>query len=57
MGTPGFMPGLFSQVAKFARSPQGRRLTQQAMRAAKDPATRKRLDDARRKVMSRGRPA
>jgi hypothetical protein len=46
------------QIAKFARSPQGRKVAEEAKRLAKDPATRRRIEDARRRVMKRGsRPA
>ncbi|HWT93476.1 MAG TPA: hypothetical protein VN238_10800 [Solirubrobacteraceae bacterium] len=31
---------LVSKLAKFARTPQGRKLTDQALRKAKDPRTR-----------------
>jgi hypothetical protein len=52
------MPTRFlTQLARFARSPQGRRVAEEAKRLAKDPATRKRIDEARRRIMSRGRPA
>jgi hypothetical protein len=42
------------QIAKFARSPQGRKVAEEAKRLAKDPATRRRIDDARKRVMARG---
>lgn len=38
--------GLFSKVGKFLSSPEGKRVSQQVQRAAKDPATRKKLTDA-----------
>ncbi len=44
---------IFSKVARFARSPQGRRLAAQAMQRAKDPKTRKQIDDARRRLAAR----
>ena len=47
---------LVSKLAQFARSPQGRRLAAQAMQAAKDPKTRKQLEEARRRFASKGRP-
>jgi hypothetical protein len=43
-----------SKVATFARSPQGRRVFSEAQKLAKDPAKRKQLDDARRRLMNRG---
>ena len=48
------MPGLFSKVSKFLSSPEGRRLAQQAQRAAKDPATRRKVTDTVRQLRSRG---
>lgn len=38
---------LLSKAGKFARSPQGRRFTEKAMRSAKDPATRRKLEGLR----------
>ena len=43
------------RISKFAKSKQGRELTDQAKRAASDPKNRARLDDVRRKFMSRGK--
>ena len=43
------MAGLMGRLAKLARSPQGQKLAGQAKRAAKDPATRRKIDDARRR--------
>ena len=45
---------LLSKVSSFARSKQGRDLADKAMKAAKDPKTRKQIDDARRKLMGAG---
>jgi hypothetical protein len=45
------------QVTKFARSPEGRRVAQEAKRLAKDPKTRARIDEARRRLMHSSRPA
>jgi hypothetical protein len=42
------------QIATLARSPQGRKVADEAKRLAKDPATRRKIDDARRRVMKRG---
>ena len=47
---------LFSKAARFARSPQGRRLTQQAVRVASDPKTKRQIQSARAKLMQRGKP-
>jgi hypothetical protein len=48
---------LISKVAKFARSPQGRRLADQAVRAARDPKTKRQIQSARAKLQQRGRRA
>jgi hypothetical protein len=42
------------QLADFARSPQGRRVATEAKRLASDPGTRRRIDEARRRLMRRG---
>jgi hypothetical protein len=47
------MPGLFSKVSRFARSPQGRRLTEQARRASKDPKNRARIEQLRGRFAKR----
>ncbi|HEU4656113.1 MAG TPA: hypothetical protein VFR97_01245 [Capillimicrobium sp.] len=44
-----------SKVTSFARSPQGQRAMAEAKRLARDPKTRKQIDDVRRRLMSRGR--
>ena len=41
------MAGLLSRVARLARSPQGRRLAAKAQQAAKDPETRRKIEQAR----------
>lgn len=46
---------LISKVARFARSPQGRRLTQQAVRMAQDPKTKRQIQSARTKLAQRGK--
>ena len=46
---------LVTSIARFARSPQGRRLTQQAIRMAQDPKTRRQIADARAKLAQRGK--
>ena len=46
---------LISSIARFARSPQGRRLTQQAVRVARDPKTRTQIQSARAKLAQRGK--
>jgi hypothetical protein len=51
------MASLFSKISKFARSKQGRALADQAVRAAKDPKTRKQVEAMGRKFLSsRKRP-
>lgn len=45
---------LVTSIARFARSPQGRQLTRQALRMAKDPKTRRQIADARTKLAKRG---
>ena len=44
---------LISKVARFARSPQGRRLTQQAVRMANDPKTKRQIQSARTRLMKK----
>jgi hypothetical protein len=49
------MPSPFlRKIADFARSPQGRKVATEAKRLAKDPSTRRRIDDARRRLTRRG---
>jgi hypothetical protein len=48
------MPSLFKQLEKFARSPQGKKAVDEAKRLAKDPKTRKQLDDVRKRFGSKG---
>lgn len=44
---------LLSRVASFARSPQGRRLAEQARRTAKDPRNRARIEQVRARLAKR----
>ncbi|SNR90181.1 hypothetical protein [Blastococcus mobilis] len=48
------MASLFSKVAQFANSPQGKRAirsaTEKAQGLAKDPKTRAKIDDVRRRL-------
>jgi hypothetical protein len=46
-------PSLLSKVAQFARSPQGRRLAGQAKRAARDPKTRRQIEQVRSRLTKR----
>jgi hypothetical protein len=45
-----------NRISKFAKSKQGRELTEQAQRYASDPKNRAKLDNMRKKLMSRGKP-
>lgn len=47
------MPGLFDKVATFARSPQGRRLVNQAKQYASNPDHRRRLEQLRTRLANR----
>jgi hypothetical protein len=49
------MASLLAKVAQFARSPQGRKLFDQARRRANDPATRARVEQVRRQMANRKR--
>jgi hypothetical protein len=49
------MASLFSRISTFAKSKQGKELADQAVRAAKDPKTRKQIDGLRRKFMGGGK--
>jgi hypothetical protein len=49
------MAGLFDRVSRFARSPQGKRMMQKAQQLAKDPNTRRRIQEARGRLARRGR--
>jgi hypothetical protein len=42
------------QVRQLAGSPQGRRISDEAKRLAKDPRTRARIDEARKRLSGRG---
>ena len=47
---------LMSQLTRFARSKQGRRMAQQAMNYAKSPEGKRRIADARRQLAARRKP-
>jgi hypothetical protein len=47
---------LFSKLSRFARSPQGRRMTNQAMSYARSPEGKRRLADVRRQLAARRKP-
>jgi len=46
---------LFSKVARFASSPQGKAAIQKAKDAAGDPKNRAKIDDVVNKVKNKGR--
>ncbi len=52
------MASLFSKVAQFANSPKGkqaiRQATDKAQQLAKDPKTRAKIDDVRRRIQGGG---
>jgi hypothetical protein len=47
---------LMSMIARFARSPHGRRAAQQAMNYAKSPEGKRKIADARRQLATRRKP-
>jgi hypothetical protein len=47
---------LLNKLATFARSPQGRKLAEQAKKVATDPATKRKIEDARQRLTKRDRP-
>ena len=47
-------PSLLDRVAALARSPQGRRVAEQARRTAKDPRNRARIEQVRARLAKRG---
>ena len=47
-------PSLLNRVAQFARTPQGRRMADQAVRRARDPKTRRQIEQVRSRLMQRG---
>jgi hypothetical protein len=46
--------GLFGKVAKFASSPQGRRLIEKGKDAANDPKNRAKIEQAASKLRKKG---
>jgi len=52
------MASLFNKIAKYARSPEGQRrirqASQKAQEIAKDPATKRKLEDVRSRLNKRG---
>ena len=45
---------LMTRLKQFAQSPQGKALTRRAMDVARDPRTKAKLEDARRRFAQRG---
>ncbi len=48
------MAGLFGKVAKFASSPQGRKLIEKGKEAAGDPRNRAKIEQAAQKLRRKG---
>jgi hypothetical protein len=46
---------LMSKLTRFARSPQGRKMTKQAMDYANSPQGKRRIAQVRKQLASRGR--
>jgi hypothetical protein len=46
---------LLTKISRFARSPQGRRMTQQAMNYARSPEGKRKIAQARERLASRRR--
>ena len=55
---PGHAGGmsLLNTLSRFARSPQGRKLTDRAMTYARSPQGRRQIEQARVRLTKRGRP-
>ena len=49
------MAGLMGKVARFAQSPQGRRMAEKAKQYASDPKNREKIEGYRRKFASKQR--
>jgi hypothetical protein len=44
---------VLGRIGKFAKSPEGKKLMSEAQQMAKDPATKKKIEDARQRLMHR----
>jgi hypothetical protein len=44
------MAGLMGRISRLARSQQGRKVMEQAQRVARDPATRRKITEARQRL-------
>lgn len=49
------MASMFSKIAQFASSPQGRRLANQAKDFAAKPENKQKIEQARQKLMGKGK--
>lgn len=49
------MAGLMSKVARFAASPQGKKLADRAKQVASDPNTKRKIEEIRGKASSKKR--
>jgi hypothetical protein len=47
---------LMTKLTRFARSPQGRKMTKQAMDYAKSPEGKRKIAQVRKQLASRGKP-
>ena len=47
---------LFNKLSKFARSPQGKRVMNEAQKMAKDPQTKRKIADVRARFGGRTTP-
>jgi hypothetical protein len=47
---------LMNQIARFARSPQGRRMAQQAMSYARSPEGKRKIAQVREQLAARRKP-
>jgi hypothetical protein len=50
------MASLFTRVARFAQSPQGKEFAGKAERFARDPQNRRRLEQLKEKLAKRRKP-
>ena len=49
------MAGFLHRLQRFAKSPQGKKAMGEAERLAKDPKTRRQIDDVRRRLTGGGK--
>ncbi len=50
------VPSHLNRISTFAKSKQGRKLTNDAKHFAEDPKNRKKLEDAGKRFFKRGKP-